>query len=254
MPTAIYPHHFPQAGQLPAIVYRVIANNHHHHLAGAAGHSVARVQFDILAETEIEKINLAAEMKSLLDQYQGQLGNVPCQNAELINQFDNDVFDQDGSDRALFVRVMDFRIAFQESIPVFQFSSVVTSEQIEQSLYAYLHDLAKVFPGKVSATHDPAQVCIVYELVEAEYPSHLQGSSGVRAPRFALTIRASRYRDCIYLAQQVRERLQGYRGAMNQTQILSAVLENESEAYSRHTSGSDTALYWIRQDWKLWHR
>lgn len=122
----IWPHTAPSASAtntLPYIVYRAVDKVREHHLNGASGVCFSRVQLDLIGvDYEAVKI-LSNAARNALDGFRGDvtvasdLVRVVHCNLELeIDDYDPPI---DGSQKGRFRVIQDWKVGYQESIPVF---------------------------------------------------------------------------------------------------------------------------------------
>ena len=111
----------------PYIVYQVISRVSVHHATnpdgttGASGLAQTRVQVRSVADTTLDATALANAVRNRIQGYRGVLGSganqLRCEYCTMENEFDDEPFQLEGSERYVYSRIQDFSIWHPESIP-----------------------------------------------------------------------------------------------------------------------------------------
>lgn len=86
--TRIYPVYLPQDVTLPAITYQLLDDDPKDNAAGCAGLFMARVQFDVFAETFLAMKSLVDEVRNALMGYTGVVSDVTIKGIRLETKLD----------------------------------------------------------------------------------------------------------------------------------------------------------------------
>lgn len=115
----IYPHKAPQGGTVPYITYQVVSEPHEHNMAGAAGLTTARVQFDCVDDDDVGAAAVGEALRAAMQGYRGAMGSSAVRRCHLDNR-SSFVFDPThATDASRYSRVLDFFITYEETIPSF---------------------------------------------------------------------------------------------------------------------------------------
>jgi hypothetical protein len=107
--TRIFPGHFPQSEQLPAIAYTLEDDSSQQTLQGPSGLRRAIYQINIWADTRRDVMAVARQVRFVLDGYRGALKDISVTGAFL----DNMARERD-SDIEAYCLSMSFTIHYQE--------------------------------------------------------------------------------------------------------------------------------------------
>lgn len=94
-------------------------------------------------------------------------------------------------------------------------------------------------------TNRPA---VRYTKISGNRPhSSPQGALGLSGPRIQIDAFAPDYDDAIALAEAIRKRIDGYRGAMDAVTVQGVFFANEREGYE-----SESNLHFVSRDYFVW--
>lgn len=95
---------------------------------------------------------------------------------------------------------------------------------------------------------DQVLPAVAYQRIDTPRVRSHSGPSGLASPRFQLTVQCGTYWEMLWVAQGIRERLDGFRGMMGTCTVQSCAVVNETEF---QTEGN--RYYVTRLDVIIWH-
>lgn len=119
---------------------------------------------------------------------------------------------------------------------------------------ADVHDLVD---GRVhfGALPQNAKLPALTLFVPAKNAGHnLDGSDGTAITRVQISAWANRQSEVVELAEAIRQRFDGFRGAMGAVEVLSCLFQTEIDLPEPPRAGSDKWTYQIAIDYRIAHR
>lgn len=118
--TRIYPVALPQDAARPAMTYqRMSGSPHDHTITKASGTSLAKFRLMYWGNTHKAALSLAEAGRQAMQGFSGVVGGTSINAVVLIDDYDDFMQPQDGSEKGIFAVVHDYHIRYAESIPTF---------------------------------------------------------------------------------------------------------------------------------------
>jgi hypothetical protein len=95
---------------------------------------------------------------------------------------------------------------------------------------------------------------ITYARITGGHDHNLKQATGAAIPTFELDCWGATYDQADQLAEAVRQKMQGFSGAMGSTLVTSVLLDDEVDAFEPNDDGSDTGLYRITLKYRIQYR
>jgi hypothetical protein len=103
----------------------------------------------------------------------------------------------------------------------------------------------RIFPVVLpQGVKDPS---IVYTRISGQGDHHMQGASGLARPRYQIDAYARKAEDANALADLVKARLDGFRGAMGAVNVQGVFFETERDDYQ-----AESELHRVSRDYFIW--
>lgn len=115
----IYPVALPQDRPRPAITFSREKSGHDHNLKKASGTSLATIRVNSWGDKYKDAAALSEAVRVAMQGFSGTADGVKIDCMTLMDDYDEFVQPQDGSDKGIFAVVFEFHIRYQESIPTF---------------------------------------------------------------------------------------------------------------------------------------
>lgn len=135
---------------------------------------------------------------------------------------------------------------------------------LETGLYAYITG-SSVITGLVSDRVFPNAIppgdafpCITFNRIGSEQPHHLTAAAVVQSARIQIDCwgkdpDGDGYEDCANIAEALRNRLDGYRGAMGSVTVKTCHLHDQRDDYEAPADGSGVGIDRISQEYLMWY-
>ena len=117
--TRIYDDAADQDPTLPYITAFKVDDVHVHHMGGASGITEARVQVDVYAASSVSRFNVFDAVRNALDGYVGTSSSVVISKCFLLSDRGVYIAPYEGERFGIYRSIMDFEIAYFESVPTF---------------------------------------------------------------------------------------------------------------------------------------
>ena len=113
--TRIYPLTLPQGVTLPAVRYQRISGNSDNYVAGTTGAAMARIQFDVFANSYASGEALREAIRQAIDPFTGTSSGVIIHSCNAANHMDLFDFPVHGDSAGRYQMVSDYEIVHSET-------------------------------------------------------------------------------------------------------------------------------------------
>lgn len=239
----IYPIFWTVGEGSSAIVYTFSSTRHGSILRRTEGVAETDLTLSIFARTIAERDAVAAALHAAVVDYSGLWGAVTIR--QVLSDGEGDGADIEGH----YFRQLDYLVTFDESAPFLATEDFTGDANVEDSLIELLSDFAPTYANWIER-EEIAGTVIRYRRTNVERGVVLHdGETGHDRIYLEVAVRSIRINEVYRVAEQIRCRLDGLVGKIEDTGALYCKLVSDQDGADMLGDGSETPYYEVAQSW-----